>query len=76
MTDKMQGEGDRESARNFNKKSQQFLNTEKGRESVEKSDHLGEFSSDEVKNAENDAASRAHENDPEALRDYNKPAKK
>ena len=73
---KMQGEGDRESARNFNKKSQEFVKREKGKKRVEKSDHLGQFSAGEVKKAERDAASRARENDPEALRDYSKPAKK
>jgi len=73
---KMQGEGDRESARNFNKKSQEFLKTEEGKESMEKSDHQGQFSMDELKSAEKDAAERAYENDPEALRDYSKPAKK
>ena len=77
MSDKkMQGEGDRKSARNFNKKSQEFVKTEKGRKSVEKADHLGKFSEAEVKRAEQDAARRARENDPEAVRDYSKPAKR
>jgi hypothetical protein len=73
---KVQGEGDRESARNFNEQSQAFVKSEKGRRTVKKSDHSGEFSPDELQDAERDAAQRARENDPEVLRDYSRPAKK
>lgn len=71
---KNQGEGDRDSARRYNDKSRQFAQSDKGKESVKKTDHSGRHSSDELKKAEADAVARVKENDPEALRDYSKPA--
>ncbi len=72
---KNQGEGDRDSARRYNEKTQKFVKSDKGRASTKKADHKGRNSPEELKKAEEDAAARAKENDPEALRDYTKPAK-
>lgn len=71
---KNQGEGDRESARRYNEKTRKFVKSDKGKDSVRKSDHSGRHSPDELKKAEDDAMARVKENDPEALRDYSKPA--
>lgn len=71
---KNQGEGDRDSARRYNEKTQEFVKSDKGKKSAKKSDHSGRNSSDELEQAEHDAVARAKENDPEALRDYSKPA--
>lgn len=72
---KNQGEGDRESARRYNEKTQQFVKSEKGKASAKKTDHSGRNSPEALKKAERDAIARAKENDPEALRDYTKPAR-
>lgn len=71
---KNQGEGDRDSARRYNEKSEAFAQSDKGKASVKKSDHGGRHSADDLKQAEADALARVKENDPEALRDYSKPA--
>lgn len=71
---KNQGEGDRESARRYNEKTQQFVKTEKGKSATKKADHSGGNSAKDLKKAEKDALARVKENDPEALRDYSKPA--
>lgn len=71
---KNQGEGDRESARRYNEKTRKFVKSDKGKDSVKKSDHSGIHSPDELKKAEDDSMARVKENDPEALRDYTKPA--
>jgi hypothetical protein len=72
---KNQGEGDRESARRYNEKTQKFVQSKKGKESTRKVDHSGRHSSDELQKAEDDAVARVKENDPRALRDYSKPAR-
>lgn len=72
---KNQGEGDRESARRYNEKSRDFVESDKGKAAAKKPDHSGRNSREELKKAEEDAVARAKENDPEALRDYSKPAK-
>lgn len=72
---KNQGEGDRESARRYNEKTQKFVKSEKGRASGKKSDHSGNNTPQQLKKAEKDALARAKENDPEAVRDYTKPAR-
>lgn len=72
---KNQGEGDRKSARRYNENTQQFVKSEKGKASVKKSDHSGGNSPEALEKAEKDALTRAKENDPEALRDYTKPAR-
>jgi hypothetical protein len=71
-----QGEGDRESARRFNERSQKFVKSEQGREVAKNADHRGRNSSKDLVKAERDAASRAKEQDLETVRDYSKPAKK
>ena len=72
---KNQGEGDRESARRYNERTQKFVKGEKGKEASKKTDHSGHNTPEQLKKAEEDAVARAKENDPEALRDYTKPAK-
>ena len=72
---KNQGEGDRESARRYNEKTKKFVQSQKGKASVKKADHSGGNTPKELKKAEKDALARVKENDPEALRDYKKPAK-
>lgn len=72
---KNQGEGDRESARRYNEKTHDFVKTEKGKAAAKKPDHSGRNSAKELQKAEEDAVARAKENDPEALRDYSKPAR-
>ena len=71
--DKLQGEGDRESARRFNEASQEFVTTDQKQKSAKVTDHRGRHSPEEIKKAEEKAANRAKENDPEAVRDFSKP---
>lgn len=67
-----QGEGDKESARRFNKSQQRFVESEEGQEEIERvagDDELG----DEFDEAEREAAGRAKEHDPSVSRDYRRP---
>lgn len=73
---KNQGEGDKESARRFNEKSQEFVKSQKGREAAKNADHRGKNSTKDLEKAERDAGARAKEQDAETVRDYSKPTKK
>lgn len=73
---KVEGGSERDGARDFTKRSREFLKNKQGKRHVKKSDHRGEFSPKELKNAEKKTARRARESDPEVLREYAKPAAK
>ena len=73
---KNQGEGDKDSARRFNEKSQQFVKSDKGREAAKQHDHSGKSSARELEKAEREAGKRAKEQDAETVRDYSRPTKK
>lgn len=68
---KVQGEGDRESARRYNEATRSFV--ERG--GVGQADG-SEVSSDEAEGAAREGRARAKEFDPEVHRDYAKPSSK
>ena len=71
-----QGEGDRESARRFNDAERAFVDSERGRAAIRTGGKAHDADEeDALRDAESDAASRAHENDPEEKRDHRKPAR-
>ncbi|TVP79318.1 hypothetical protein [Thioalkalivibrio sp.] len=74
MADKpnIQGEGDRESARRYNKDTREFVESGKVDEAARKA---GEGDKEEMERAEETAEERARELDPAVHRDYSKPTK-
>lgn len=72
---KNQGEGDRESARRFNKSQQRFVESGEGQDEIERLARGGEDIGKEFEEAEREAAGRAREKDPAVSRDYNRPAR-
>ena len=68
-----QGEGDRKSARRFNQKEREFVESERGRDAI-RSGERSKTSDEErdLEDAEEAARRRAKENDPEESRDYRK----
>lgn len=72
QTPKNQGEGDRESARRFNRNSQDFVESGKVDEAARRA---GDGDQDEMEQAEEAGRKRSKEFDPAVQRDYSKPAK-
>ena len=68
------GEGDRESARRYNKHTREFVEEarRKGHD-LRPDDHDGDFDPDELEEAEEAALERAKEQDPQVSRDYERP---
>lgn len=69
---KIQGEGDRESARRYNKDTRDFIESGKVDEAARKA---GEGDKEEMERAETTGEARAKEFDPMVERDYSKPTK-
>lgn len=70
------GEGDRESARRYNKHAREFVESAKRKgKSLRPEDwnDEGEISNDELAEAEREALDRAKEQDPQVSRDYKRP---
>ena len=74
MADKqrIQGEGDRESAKRYNEDTQGFVKSGKVDEAARKA---GEGDKEEMERAEKSGEDRAKEFDPAVDRDYSKPTK-
>nr|WP_296748326.1 hypothetical protein [Thioalkalivibrio sp.] len=74
MADKprMQGEGDRESAKRYNKDTKEFVRSGRVEEAARKA---GEGDEKEMERAEKSGEDRAKELDPAVARDYSKPTK-
>ena len=70
-----QGEGDRRSARHFNREQREFVESERGREAIADNRELDTEAARKARAASARAKQRARENDPEETRDYHKPAK-
>lgn len=68
--EKIQGEGDRESAEEYNERTREFVESGK----VDKAQPGGEAGPEDER-AEETGKSRAKEVDPEVHRDYEKPTK-
>jgi hypothetical protein len=69
---KNQGEGDRESAKRYNEKTQEYVESGKVDEAAKKA---GEGDPKELQQAEKAGKERAKEFDPAVERDYSKPTK-
>ena len=66
----MQGEGDKEAAREYNEATRQFVESGKVEEAAERA---GGQDADEAEQAEQAGLERAKEKDPAVHRDYQKP---
>jgi hypothetical protein len=64
------GEGDRESARRFNKTEREFVESGKGKKAIQEARRRGVESGDVDIKAERKARARAKEHDPAVTRDY------
>lgn len=69
---KVQGEGDRESAKRYNENAREFVESGKVDEAARKA---GEGDKEELARAEKDGKDRAKELDPAVDRDHSKPTK-
>jgi len=69
---KIQGEGDRESAKRYNKDTREFVESGKVDEAARKA---GEGDKEEMERAEKAGKDRAKEMDPAVGRNYSKPTK-
>lgn len=70
-----QGEGNREAARHYNEKTQEFVKSGQVEEAAQKAITMSEQEKREAEQAEEIGKARARELDPEEQRDYSKPAK-
>jgi hypothetical protein len=68
---KIQGEGDKEAAREYNESTRQFVESGKVEEAAERA---GDQDPAEAERAERAGIDRAKEKDPAVHRDYRKPA--
>ncbi len=68
---KIQGEGDREAAREYNESTRQFVESGKVEDAAERA---GDQDPAEAERAERAGIDRAKEKDPAVRRDYRKPA--
>ena len=68
----IQGEGDKESAKRYNKDTQEFVESGKVDEAARRA---GDADREELEQAEREGESRAKELDPEEERDYTKPTR-
>ena len=66
----VQGEGDREAARRFNKQAEEFARSEEGREAMEKGPGLSGEDAGKAEESERKGRERAKEKDPQVVRDY------
>ncbi len=69
---KMQGEGDRESAKRYNEDTQDFVESGKVDDAAKKA---GEGDKDEMERAEKAGKDRAKDEDPAVDRNHSKPTK-
>jgi hypothetical protein len=70
------GEGDRESARRYNKHTREFVDSESRQGRSPRPEPLDEeVEMDELSEAEQAALDRAKEQDPQVSRDYEKPTR-
>ncbi|MGD8416531.1 MAG: hypothetical protein PVH91_05695 [Pseudomonadales bacterium] len=70
-----QGEGDKASARRFNRDSRAFLDSKEGKAALKKKPTRTESEAKAARQAEEKARSRAKEQDPQVKRDYDKPTR-
>lgn len=75
MTDpkgKIQGEGDKESDRQYRERTEQFVQSKRGQEEIENAGNLSEEEARRLRRAENEAKSRAKDEDPQIRHQTNR----
>jgi len=71
-TSRNEGEGNRSADRNYRKATRDFVESERGKEEIEKAGEVGAQQEKDIRAAEEEAKARAKEHDPAEVR---KPAK-
>lgn len=64
-TPRNEGEGNKSADRNYREATQKFVESERGREEIEKAGKLSASEEQEIRRAEEEAKRRAQEHDPE-----------
>ncbi|QKT03981.1 hypothetical protein HUS23_09210 [Ectothiorhodospiraceae bacterium 2226] len=70
---KIQGEGDRESARKYNEDTERFAKSGKVDEAAKEAASVSEEQKQDIRKAEEEAKQHSKEDDPQLKRDYDKP---
>lgn len=68
-----QGEGDREADRRYRERTQEFVNSPRGRRKIEEGVNVDASEQGDLERAEQEGRSRAKEEDPNVDRDYHHP---
>ncbi|HEX7115886.1 MAG TPA: hypothetical protein VF193_12205 [Steroidobacter sp.] len=64
-----EGEGNKTADRNYREATREFVESERGREEIEKAGDVSAEREKEIRRAEEEAKARAKEHDPEETRD-------
>jgi hypothetical protein len=75
MTDpkrNIQGEGDKESDRKYRERTEQFVQSKRGQEEIESAGNVSEEEARRLRKAENEAKSRAKDEDPQIRHQTNR----
>ena len=72
--DKIQGEGDYESARQYREDTEEFVESGKVDEAARKAGKVSDKERAEMKRSEKEGKRHAHEKDPNVSRDYGRPS--
>lgn len=67
-----QGEGDRQADQRYRERTQEFVNSPRGRRKIEEGVNPGPAEERELERAEREGRSRAKEEDPNVDRDYSR----
>lgn len=73
-TSRNEGEGNRSADRNFRKATREFVESERGKDEIEKAGDVNAGEEKEIRAAEDEAKARAKEHDPEEVRNPAKPS--
>lgn len=68
----IQGEGDKESDRKYRERTQQFVESERGKAAIEEAGNLSEEEAQRLREAEEKGKSRAKEEDPQIRHQTNR----
>lgn len=69
-----EGEGNKSADRNYREATQKFVESERGREQIEKAGKVGEREERDIERAEEEAKRHAKEHDPEEVRKPTRPS--
>jgi hypothetical protein len=71
-TSRNEGEGNRTADRNYREATREFVESERGKEEINKAGEVDPKEAEEIRSAEEEAKARAKEHDPQELRKPNR----